>query len=61
LSGSVAALATLAQGLWIDIHNTFDANYGKSVPFTSGPFPAIPLLQESTVIFANNSAAFYAF
>jgi len=54
-------LATLAQGLWIDIHNTFDANYGKSVPFTSGPFPAIPLLQESTVIFANNSAAFYAF
>lgn len=41
--------------------NTFDANYGKSMPFTSNPFPAIPVLQKSTVIFAINTAAFYAF
>ncbi len=43
------------------MHNTFDANYGKSIPYTSDPFPAIGLLQESTVIFAINTAAFYAF
>ena len=53
--------ATLTLGVWIDIDNTFDANYGKSVPFTSNAFPAIPLLQQSTVIFAINTAAFYAF
>jgi len=53
--------ATLTQGIWIDIHNTFDANYGKSIPYTSNPFPAIGLLQESRVIFAIDTAAFYAF
>jgi purine nucleosidase len=53
--------ATVTQGIWIDIHNTFDANHGKSVPSTSNPFPTIPVLQESTVIFAINTAAFYAF
>jgi inosine-uridine nucleoside N-ribohydrolase len=53
--------ATNTRGIWIDIHNTFDANYGQSVPFTSNPFPAIPLLQESTVIFAIDTNAFYAF
>jgi hypothetical protein len=41
--------------------NTFDVNYGKSIPYKSNPFPAIGLLQESTVIFAINTAAFYAF
>jgi inosine-uridine nucleoside N-ribohydrolase len=53
--------ATVEHGIWIDIHNTFDPNYGKSTPYTSDPFPAIGLLQESTVIFAINTAAFYAF
>jgi hypothetical protein len=53
--------ATVTQGLWIDIHNTFDPDYGKSIPYTSDPFPAIGLLQKSTVIFAINTAAFYAF
>jgi purine nucleosidase len=53
--------ATHTQGIWIDIHNTFDANYGKSVPYTSNPFPTIGLLQEATVIFAINTTAFYAF
>jgi inosine-uridine nucleoside N-ribohydrolase len=53
--------ATLKQGIWVDIYNTFDANYGKSISYTSDPFPAIGLLQESTVILAINTAAFYAF
>jgi len=53
--------AAVTQGLWIDIHNTFDPDYGKSIPYTSDPFPAIGLLQKSTVIFAINTAAFYAF
>jgi inosine-uridine nucleoside N-ribohydrolase len=53
--------ATSTKGLWIDMHNTFDANYGKSVPYTSNPFPSIGLLQESTVIFAIDTTAFYAF
>ena len=53
--------ATDTRGIWIDIHNTFDANYGKSIPFTSNPFSTIGLLQESTVIFAINTTAFYAF
>jgi hypothetical protein len=51
--------ATVKRGIWIDMHNTFDANYGKSIPYTSDPFPAISLLRESTVIFAINTAAFY--
>jgi inosine-uridine nucleoside N-ribohydrolase len=56
--------ATNTQQIMIDILNTFDANYGKSIPYTtSNPFlfPAIGLLQESMVIFAINTAAFYAF
>jgi inosine-uridine nucleoside N-ribohydrolase len=53
--------ATLTQGLWVDMHTTFDQNYGKSIPYTSDPFPAIGLLQKSTVIFAINTAAFYSF
>jgi purine nucleosidase len=53
--------ATDTRGIWIDIHNTFDANYGKSIPYTANPFPTIGLLQQSQVIFAINTAAFYAF
>jgi inosine-uridine nucleoside N-ribohydrolase len=53
--------ATVTQDLWVDIHTTFDQNYGKSIPYTSDPFPAIGLLQKSTVIFAINTAQFYAF
>jgi inosine-uridine nucleoside N-ribohydrolase len=53
--------ATDTQGIWIDIHNTFDANYGKSIPYPSNPFPSIDLLQQSTVIFAINTTAFYSF
>jgi inosine-uridine nucleoside N-ribohydrolase len=53
--------ATNSKGIWIDIHNTFDADYGKSIPYTSNPFPSIGLLQESAVVFAIDTTAFYAF
>ena len=53
--------ATVTQGLWVDMHTTFDQNYGQSIPYTSDPFPTIGLLQKSTVIFAINTAQFYAF
>jgi inosine-uridine nucleoside N-ribohydrolase len=53
--------ATDTKGIWIDMHNTFDADYGKSIPYTSNPFPSIGLLQESQVIFAIDATAFYAF
>ena len=53
--------ATVTQDLWVDMHTTFDRDYGKSIPYTADPFPAIGLLQKSTVIFAINTAQFYAF
>jgi inosine-uridine nucleoside N-ribohydrolase len=53
--------AAVTQDLWVDIHTTFDQNYGKSIPYTSDPFPTIGLLQKSKVIFAINNAQFYAF
>jgi purine nucleosidase len=33
--------ATDTKGIWIDMYNTFDPNYGKSIPYMSNPFPAI--------------------
>ena len=61
--------ATNTEGIWIDIHTTFDVNdkfdaSGVSIPYTSTSspnFPPIGVLQESTVIFAINTQAFYAF
>ncbi len=53
--------ATDVRDLWVDLHTTFDANYGKSIPYTSDPFPSIGLLQDSKVIFHLNNAEFYAF
>jgi inosine-uridine nucleoside N-ribohydrolase len=53
--------ATDVRDLWVDMHTTFDANYGMSIPSTTNPFPTIPLLQDSKVIFHLNNAQFYAF
>jgi inosine-uridine nucleoside N-ribohydrolase len=53
--------ATDVRDLWVDMHTTFDADYGKSIPSTTNPFPSIPLLQDSKVIFHLNNAQFYAF
>jgi inosine-uridine nucleoside N-ribohydrolase len=53
--------ATSTRDLWVDMSTTFDANYGKSIVFESNPYPSIPLLQPSKVVFAFDTARFYAF
>ena len=47
--------------LWVDMSTTFDRNYGKSIVYVSNPYPSIPLLQPSKVVFAFDTARFYAF
>ncbi|MGN6528381.1 MAG: nucleoside hydrolase [Burkholderiaceae bacterium] len=53
--------ATATRDLWVDMNTTFDANYGKSLVYDSNPKPSIPLLQPSKVVFAFDTARFYAF
>jgi inosine-uridine nucleoside N-ribohydrolase len=53
-------LATDVRDLWVDVSTTFDQNYGKSIVFTSDPFPSIGLLQKSKVIFRLDNARFTA-
>jgi purine nucleosidase len=53
--------ATATRDLWLDMSTTFDANYGKSIVHESDPTPSIPLLQPSKVVFAFDTARFYAF
>lgn len=55
------SFATATRDLWVDMHTTFDADYGKSIVHDSDPYPAIPLLQPSKVVFAFDTARFYAF
>ena len=55
------SFATATRDLWVDMNTTFDANYGKSLVYDSNPYPAIPLLQPSKVVFAFDTARFYAF
>ena len=53
-------LATDVRDLWVDVSTTFDQNYGKSIVFTSDPFPSIGLLQKSKVVFRLDNARFNA-
>jgi inosine-uridine nucleoside N-ribohydrolase len=53
--------ATATRDLWVDMSTTFDANYGKSIVYDTNPSPAIPLLQQSKVVLAFDTARFYAF
>ena len=53
--------ATDVRDMWVDISTTFDRNYGKSIVYVSNPYPSIPLLQPSKVVFAFDTARFYAF
>ena len=55
------SLATDVRDLWVDIHTNFDQDYGKSLAFSSDPYPSIGLLQKAKVIFHLNNAQFYAF
>jgi inosine-uridine nucleoside N-ribohydrolase len=49
------------QDLWVDINTNFDEIYGQSIPSKANPFPSIPLLHDSKVVFRLNNAQFYAF
>jgi inosine-uridine nucleoside N-ribohydrolase len=53
--------ATDVRELWVDMSTTFDRNYGKSIVYLSNPYPSIPLLQPSKVVFALDTARFYSF
>jgi len=53
--------ATATRDLWVDMDTTFDANYGKSIVYDTNPKPAIPLLTQSKVVLAFDTARFYAF
>jgi len=53
--------ATATRDLWVDMNTTFDANYGKSIVYDTNPAPTIPLLQQSKVVLAIDTARFYAF
>ena len=53
--------ATATRDLWVDMSTTFDANYGKSIVHDTNPAPAIPLLTQSKVVLAFDTARFYAF
>ncbi len=55
------SFATATRDLWVDMSTTFDANYGKSIVYETDPSPSIPLLQPSKVVFAFDTARFYAF
>ena len=55
------SFATATRDLWVDMSTTFDANYGKSIVYESNPYPSIPVLQPSKVVFAFDTARFYAF
>ncbi|HEY0790831.1 MAG TPA: nucleoside hydrolase [Chthoniobacterales bacterium] len=55
--------ATDSRKLHVDINSNFDKDYGKSNVFSGNTYPyeSIGWLQQSTVVFGLNNAAFYAF
>jgi inosine-uridine nucleoside N-ribohydrolase len=55
------SFATATRDLWVDMNTTFDANYGKSIVYDTNPKPGIPLLTQSKVVLAFDTARFYAF
>lgn len=55
------SFATDVREMWVDMSTTFDRNYGKSIVYVSNPYPSIPLLQPSKVVFGFDTARFYAF
>jgi purine nucleosidase len=55
------SFATGTRDLWLDMETTFDASYGKSIVHEANPYPSIPVLQPAKVVFAIDTARFYAF
>jgi inosine-uridine nucleoside N-ribohydrolase len=48
------------QQLYVDINTNFDRNYGKSISWTSNPYPSINVEKPSTVVFHIDNARFFA-
>jgi hypothetical protein len=46
------SLATDVRDLWVNIHTGFDQDYGKSLVFSSDPYPFIGLLQKLFALFS---------
>jgi len=62
------SFATDSREIWLDIdtvtpttNTTFGSNYGKTIQYTSDPYPSIGVLAKSTVIFAIDTPAFLKF
>jgi hypothetical protein len=56
------------RDIWLDIdtvapsaNTTFGSNYGKTIPYTSDPYPSIGVLAKSRVVFAIDTPAFLKF
>ena len=53
------SLDTDVRSLYVDMHTTFDADYGKSIVSTSNPYPVPNVLSRSQVVFGINNNAFF--
>jgi inosine-uridine nucleoside N-ribohydrolase len=47
------------QDLYVDMHMTFDSTYGMSKVYTSNPYPSIPVLSPSKVVFHIDNDRFF--
>jgi inosine-uridine nucleoside N-ribohydrolase len=47
------------QDLYVDMPTTFDATYGMSKVYTSNPYPSIPVLSPSKVVFHIDNDRFF--
>ena len=48
------------QDLYVDMPTTFDSTYGMSKVYTSNPYPSIPVLSQSKVVFHIDNSRFFA-
>ena len=53
------SLDTDVRSLYVDMHTTFDADYGKSIVSTTNPYPVPNVLSRSQVVFGINNNAFF--
>jgi purine nucleosidase len=54
------SLVTESQYLYVDMPTPFDNTYGKSKVYTSNPYPSIPVLSASRVVFHIDNTRFFA-
>jgi purine nucleosidase len=62
------SFATDVRDIWLGIdtvapnaNTTFGSSYGKTIPYTSDPYPSIGVLAKSRVVFAIDTPAFLRF